>query len=79
MKVTVHYFAMLREQARRETETRDTKAATVAELYAELALAHGFTMPAPSVGAAVNDAFVAMEAALHDGDAVTFIPPVAGG
>lgn len=79
MKVRVRYFAMLREQAGREVEARDTDAATPAELYAELAEAYGFTLPAAHVGAAVNDAFVGMDARLRDGDAVTFLPPVAGG
>ena len=79
MKVTIHYFAMLREQARRDTETRETNAATVAELYAELTQAHGFTMPAGNLRAAVNDALVRMDTPLKDGDEVTFIPPVAGG
>ena len=79
MRVTVHYFAMLREQARREAEARDTNAATAAELYAEVARVHGFTLTSANVGAAVNDAIVAMDAKLHDGDTVTFLPPVAGG
>ncbi len=79
MKVTLFYFAMLREQARRNGETRETGAATVAALYAELKEAHGFTMPVENLRVAVNDVLVAMDANLRDGDAVTFIPPVAGG
>ncbi len=79
MKITIHYFAMLREQARRDEESRETNATTVAELYAELTQAHGFTIPAGNLRAAVNDAFVKMDAPLRDGDVVTFIPPVAGG
>lgn len=79
MRVRVRYFAMLREQAGRDAETRDTDAATPAELYAELAEAHGFTLPAAHVGAAVNDTFVGMDARLREGDAVTYLPPVAGG
>jgi molybdopterin converting factor small subunit len=75
MTVTVHYFAMLREQARRDSETRVTNAGTPRELYTEL----GFTLPAGNLRVAINDAFVAMDARLNDGDEVTFIPPVAGG
>jgi molybdopterin converting factor small subunit len=70
---------MLREQARRDEETRQTNAPTVAALYAELTRVYQFTMPAQSLRAAVNGAFVAMDTVLHDGDEVTFIPPVAGG
>jgi molybdopterin converting factor subunit 1 len=79
MKVTICYFAMLREQARRDEETRETNAATVAALYAELAQAYQFTIPVTALRAAVNGAFVPMNTALRDGDEVTFIPPVAGG
>lgn len=79
MTIRVCYFAMLREQARRDEETRETGATTVAALYAELAKAYQFTMPAQSLRSAVNGAFVAMNTTLHDGDEVTFIPPVAGG
>ena len=79
MKIIIHYFAMLREEARRDEETRETNATTVAALYAELTTAYGFTMPVANLRAAVNAAFVAMDTPLKDGDEVTFIPPVAGG
>jgi sulfur-carrier protein len=79
MTITIRYFAMLREQARRDEERRETSAMTVAALYSELAQTFHFTMPVDSLRAAVNGAFVAMNTALHDGDEVTFIPPVAGG
>jgi molybdopterin converting factor subunit 1 len=79
MTITICYFAMLREQARRDEETRETNAATVAALYAELVRAYQFAIPETALRAAVNGAFVAMNTALHDGDEVTFIPPVAGG
>jgi len=79
MKVTVHYYAMLREQARRDVEQRETTASTAAELYADLSRLHGFTMPVANLRVAVNGAIVGMDAVLRDGDDVTFIPPVAGG
>jgi len=64
MKVTIHYFAMLREEARRDSEVRTTTATTPRQLYAEL----GFSMPVTNLRAAVNDAFVAMDTPLNDGD-----------
>jgi sulfur-carrier protein len=79
MTITVCYFAMLREQAHRDEETRQTSAATVSTLYAELARAYQFTIPETALRAALNGAFVPLNTALHDGDEVTFIPPVAGG
>lgn len=81
MTQTVHvqYFAILREQRGLNEEKLATAAATPAALYEELRARHGFTLPGDRVRAAVNDAFVAGEAALREGDRVVFIPPVAGG
>jgi sulfur-carrier protein len=81
MTQTVHvqYFAILREQRGLTDEKLATVAATPAALYEELRARHGFTLPGDRVRAAVNDAFVAGDAALREGDRVVFIPPVAGG
>jgi molybdopterin converting factor subunit 1 len=79
--ITIHvsYFAILREQRGLTEEKLTTAAATPTALYDELRARHGFTLPADRVRAAVNDEFVAPAAALHDGDRLVFIPPVAGG
>ena len=77
--VTVQYFAILREQRGLTEEKVSTAAATLAALYDELRVRHGFTLPADRVRAAVNDEFVASAALLRDGVRVVFIPPVAGG
>lgn len=79
MKVTVQYFALLREQRGQTQETLETPAATPAALYDELRGRHGFTLPGDRVRAAVNGEFVAASAPLKAGDTVVFIPPVAGG
>jgi molybdopterin synthase sulfur carrier subunit len=81
MTRTVHiqYFAVLREQARRGQETRQTTAATPAELYEEARAEHGFTLPRSMLRVAVNDEFCDWSTALQPGDSVVFIPPVAGG
>jgi sulfur-carrier protein len=75
----VQYFAILREQRGLTDEKLTTAATTPAALYDELRARHGFTLPGDRVRAAVNDAFVASDAPLRDGDRVVFIPPVAGG
>ena len=75
----IEYSAILREQRGLAAETLTTAAATPAALYNELRARHGFTLPAEFVRAAVNGEFVAADAPLHEGDAVVFIPPVAGG
>ncbi|MEO7414073.1 MAG: MoaD/ThiS family protein [Opitutaceae bacterium] len=75
----VQYFAILREQRGLTDEKLTTAAATPNALYEELRARHGFTLTGDRVRAAVNDAFVAGDAALGEGDRVVFIPPVAGG
>ena len=79
ISVMVQYFAILREQRGLAEEKLSTAATTPAALYDELRTRHGFTLPADRVRAAVNEEFVGATSALKDGDAVVFIPPVAGG
>jgi molybdopterin converting factor subunit 1 len=81
MNVTVLYFAVLRERARRDREVVTLEAgsdvaaarALVARLHPELAAL------LPLVQTAVNRAMVPGAHALADGDELAFIPPVAGG
>jgi molybdopterin converting factor subunit 1 len=75
----VHYFAQLREQRGLAGEACATGAETPAALYAELRARHGFTLSADRVRVALNHEFAAWTAPLCEGDAVAFIPPVAGG
>jgi molybdopterin converting factor subunit 1 len=77
--ISVQYFAILREERGVPQEKLSTAAATPAALYDELRTRHHFTLPGDRVRAAVNDAFVAADTPLHEGDRVVFIPPVAGG
>jgi molybdopterin converting factor subunit 1 len=78
-KIDVTYFAILREQRGLSREQLETSADTPAELYTELRRTHSFTLDGALVKAAVNGAFVPMEQPLSDGDAIVFVPPVAGG
>ncbi len=77
--VHIQYFAVLREQAGRSEERRQTAAATPAELYEEVRAAHGFALPRAMLRVAVNDEFCDWSRPLRAGDRVVFIPPVAGG
>jgi len=77
--ITVQYYALLREQAGRREEKIVTRAATAAQLYAELARRYPFTLTAELLRVAINTEFREWPAPLADGDAVVFIPPVAGG
>jgi molybdopterin converting factor small subunit len=78
-RITVTYYAQLREQADRSHESIETQAATPTALYAELCERYHFSLPAESVKVAVHDAFASWQVPLQDGDAIQFIPPVAGG
>ena len=78
-RVTVQYFALLREQAGRGTESLATAARTPRELYAELAHRYPFSLDPAVLRVAINSEFADWSAPLADGDAVVFIPPVAGG
>ena len=79
MKLTLHYFALLREERGLETEQVDSTSPTPAALYDELRTRHAFSLPRERMMVVVNDAYTGWDHALQDGDIVVFIPPVAGG
>jgi len=79
MQIKVQYFALLREQAGRSEETVATAARTPLDLYAELQRRHPFSLGAESLRVAINAEFSEWSRPLVEGDAVVFIPPVAGG
>jgi molybdopterin-guanine dinucleotide biosynthesis protein A len=79
IQLKIQYYALMREQAGRSEETVETAAATPADLFAELTARHGFTLPRERLKVAVNSEFCDWSRALAAGDAVVFIPPVAGG
>jgi molybdopterin converting factor subunit 1 len=79
MQLKIQYFALMREQAGRSEETVDSSASTPADLYGELAAKYGFTLSRDQVKVAVNSEFSEWLRPLAAGDAVVFIPPVAGG
>jgi molybdenum cofactor guanylyltransferase len=78
-KVRVQYFALLREQAGRSDESLTTTAHTPRELYEELRKRYPFSLAPEMLRVAVNTEFGEWSQPLSDGDAVVFIPPVAGG
>lgn len=83
MKITVKYFASIREAIGQGSESLDTTAATLAVLRDELitrgpayaqALARG-----KAVRLALDQVMVDESAALREGAEVAFFPPVTGG
>lgn len=83
MKITVRYFASIREAAGTSCEALDTAAGTIAELRAELIGRSGVLAEALAPGRAVrmalNQQLAHEHAGLTEGDEVAFFPPVTGG
>lgn len=83
MKITVKYFASIRELIGQGTEPVDTQATTLQALRDELIARGGAHAEALARGNAVrvalNQVMSAETAALADGAEVAFFPPVTGG
>ena len=78
-KVTIHYFALLKDEAHKAQEIVETEAVTCQELYQQLRLKYDFSLDLKYLQVAVNDQFTHFDHQLNSGDKVVFIPPVAGG
>lgn len=83
MRVTIKYFASIRESMGTGTETVVTEATTLAALRDELVARGGTAAEALSrhrpVRMALNQTMTDEAAALSDGAEVAFFPPVTGG
>ena len=83
MKLTVKYFASIREALGRGSETVDTAAASLAALRDELVARGGAYAQSLARGKAVrvalNQVMSDESAALSEGCEVAFFPPVTGG
>jgi molybdenum cofactor guanylyltransferase len=77
--VRVQYFAALRDQAGRSEETVTTTARTPRALYEELRALRKLQLRPEQLRVAVNEDFADWSRPLAAGDAVVFLPPVAGG
>lgn len=77
--VQVQYFALLREKRGLSGESVQTTADTPRGLYDELRSRHGFPLEPDRLRVVINETFVDWDVPLNEGDAVVFIPPVAGG
>jgi len=78
-RITVLYFASLRDAAGAEQERWDTDAGDLAGVYAELAARHGFTLPRERLRVALDGAFAPWDSPVRAGSTVALIPPVSGG
>ena len=78
-KVTILYFAALRDAAGRASEVMETAAPNLRALYDELQARHRLPFPARQLRVAMDGDFVRWEDILHEGAEIAFIPPVSGG
>lgn len=78
-QINIQYYALLREQAGRSSETLVTTAGTPRELYEQLRERYPFSLAPEMLRVAVNSEFGDWGQRLNEGDSVVFIPPVAGG
>ena len=81
MTITVLFFASCRDLMGVSDRTMTLPSgATVADLISTLASERArFADLAPSLMVSVNQAYVARDVQLQEGDEVAFIPPVSGG
>ena len=78
-RVTVLYFASLRDAAGVASEVVDGGDGDLRALYEALRARHGFALPVERLRVAVDGAFARWDDALRSGSEVAFIPPVSGG
>ncbi|MGH8078672.1 MAG: MoaD/ThiS family protein [Lysobacter sp.] len=78
-RVTVLYFASLRDAVGAASEVVDSGDGDLRALYQTLRAQHGFALPVDRLRVAVDGAFARWDDALVAGSEVAFIPPVSGG
>lgn len=78
-KVTILYFAALRDAAGMASESVDSDAPDLRALYNEVQSRHALPFPARQLRVAVDGEFAPWDDAPRDGSEVAFIPPVSGG
>jgi sulfur-carrier protein len=78
-RVTVLYFASLRDAAGTASEQVEAGPVDLRALYESLRARHRFALPAERMRVAVDGAFVQWSDPPRPGSEIAFIPPVSGG
>ncbi len=78
-RVTLLYFASLRDAAGVAGEMIETQAVDLMALYAQMQSHHHFVLSPDCLRVAVDGEFARWADALRDGSEIAFIPPVSGG
>lgn len=80
MKISIKYFASLREKAgksQEELEIENNK--NLKDIYDSLSAQYNFPLSANEIKFSINNEYVESNVKLKENDLVVFIPPVAGG
>ncbi len=78
-EIHIRYFARLREETQRATETVVTESASVGELFLELKKKYSLSSEMDMIRFALNQSYVSSDTKIQGGEQLVFIPPVAGG
>lgn len=78
-QIHVQYFALLREERGLSAESVQTGSETALQLFEELNRKHKFSLNSERLNVAINEEFQPWDTVIKNGDAVVFLPPVAGG
>ncbi len=78
-RISVQYYAILREQSAIEQEIVETQVEIVKELYQNLNQKYNFSLQLKYLRVSINNIFVSWDTPLQNGDKVVFISPVSGG
>lgn len=78
-KVTILYFAALRDAAGVASEAVETSAHDLHALYEEVQARHQLPFPARQLRVAMDGDFASWEEVPREGAEIAFIPPVSGG
>lgn len=79
MKLSIEYYAQLRDEAACSNEVIETRCNNPADLFVELSARHGFSLSQSQLRVAINDEFASWDSPLADNDMLVFMPPMAGG
>lgn len=78
-KISVSYFAQLRELTNKSTENIESQSTTPAGLFEEIRAKYKLPLKRKGMMVAVNGDFSDWTYTMLEGDEIVFIPPVAGG
>ena len=79
MKVTIKYFAAIREATGKNEEVVHTTAKNPSELLRQLKQQYAIDFKEDNLKVALNEEYVSFSSPLKERDTVVFVPPVAGG